>query len=344
MPEGYVLDAGDLVVAMTEQAPGLLGSSGLVPAAGSWLHNQRIGRVGVRNASTSKRFIYYLLNAPSVRAQINRSATGTKVRHTAPERILAVRTPIPTLRTQHRVAAILRAFDDLIEINEQRIELLEGLTRSLYREWFVRFRFPGHETVDLVSSEVGPIPWGWDVGRLDDHLLLARGFDLPLSQRAEGLVPVVSASGVTGTHSIAKTSGPAVVTGRSGTIGRVTYVPSPCWPLNTTLWVKEFRLATPRTAYFLLESLRLDNHGGGAAVPTLNRNHIHGLPIVRSPTGLVATFDSVVTPMFELVEALFERNRTYRRTRDLLLPRLVTGRLDISDIDLGDLLPEAAAA
>jgi type I restriction enzyme S subunit len=107
--------------------------------------------------------------------------------------------------------------------------------------------------------------------------------------------------------------------------------------------VKEFRLATPRSAYFLLESLQLDAHRGGAAVPTLNRNHIHGLPIVMPPRQLVADFDEAVAPMFRWIETLSETNRVLHRLGDLLLARLVNGRLDISRIDLGDLLPAETA-
>jgi type I restriction enzyme S subunit len=167
IPDGYVLPPDSLIVAMTEQAPGLLGSSGLVPADGQiWLHNQRIGRVRIRDGAADKRFLYYLFNEPSVRAQVNATATGTKVRHTAPGRIQAVKVRLPPTRVQRRIAAVLSAFDERIEINERRIELLQDVAGSLYREWFVRFRFPGHEDVELVDSELGPIPSGWAVCHL----------------------------------------------------------------------------------------------------------------------------------------------------------------------------------
>lgn len=145
VPERYVLEPGDVVVAMTEQAAGLLGSSGIVPSTGRWLHNQRIGRVHIREGAADKRFIYYLFNTPAVRAHVSATATGAKVRHTAPERILSVCAAVPSPGVQARVGAVLAAFDELIAINTRRIELLEGLARLLYREWFVRFRFPGHE-------------------------------------------------------------------------------------------------------------------------------------------------------------------------------------------------------
>ena len=187
VPDDYVLSPGSLVVAMTEQAPGLLGSSGRVPDDRQvWLHNQRIGLVTVRNQAADQGFLYYLFNEPSVRAQINATATGAKVRHTAPGRIQAVRAAMPSLPTQRRIAAALSAFDELIEINERRIELLENLARSLYREWFVRFRFPGHEDVDLVDSELGPIPEGWVAARLSDFVTTQYGLTASSSEHQVG--------------------------------------------------------------------------------------------------------------------------------------------------------------
>ncbi len=100
VPADYVLDPGAVVVAMTEQAPGLLGSSGLIPDDGqTWLDNQRIGLVRSR-ADVDERFLYYLFNAPTVRTQINATATGVKVRHTAPKRIAAVQVRVPRRQTQ----------------------------------------------------------------------------------------------------------------------------------------------------------------------------------------------------------------------------------------------------
>jgi type I restriction enzyme S subunit len=122
------------------------------------------------------------------------------------------------------VSASDPAEDDLIENNSRRIAILEAMAQAIYREWFVNFRFPGHENVKLVESPLGMIPEGWDVGRLDDVLVLQRGFDLPIGARLEGDVPIYAATGIVGNHNEAKVKGPGVVTGRSGSLGKVTYV------------------------------------------------------------------------------------------------------------------------
>lgn len=108
---------------------------------------------------------------------------------------------VPPLETQRKIASILFAYDDLIENNTRRIKILEEMAQAIYREWFVNFRFPGHEKVKMVDPPLGRVPAGWEVGRLDDALVLQRGFDLPKKDRVEeGNVPVFAATGLNGHH------------------------------------------------------------------------------------------------------------------------------------------------
>ena len=160
IPENYVLDEDDLIIAMTEQGAGLLGSSALIPEGGKYLHNQRLGLIQDLDQSVlDKKFLYYLFNTREVRGQISGSATGTKVKHTAPERIYRVKAYVPAdVIEQRRIGMILSAYDDLIENNRRRIALLEQAARLLYREWFVHLRFPGHEHVKIIDG----VPEGWE--------------------------------------------------------------------------------------------------------------------------------------------------------------------------------------
>ena len=161
-----MLNEGDLIVAMTEQGPGLLGSAALIPESGKYLHNQRLGLIQeIDNEVLDKYFLYYLFNTRPVRGQISGSATGTKVRHTAPERIYQVKITVPTdVNQQRRIASVLSAYDDLIENNRRRIQLLEQAARLLYKEWFVHLRFPGHEDVKIKDG----VPEGWERKPLDE--------------------------------------------------------------------------------------------------------------------------------------------------------------------------------
>jgi type I restriction enzyme S subunit len=121
-------------------------------------------------------------------------------------------------------------------------------------------------------------------GRLTDVITLQRGFDLPEAQRQSGSIPVVASTGVVGSHSEKKVDGPGVVIGRSGSIGGGQYIAEDFWPLNTTLWVKDFKNHNPRFIYYLLRNIDFLPFNAGAGVPTLNRNHL----------------DSLIVPLFGL--------------------------------------------
>ena len=114
---------------------------------------------------------------------------------------------------------------------------------------------------------------------LSDAITLQRGFDLPTSQRRAGSYPVVASTGIASTHCEAKVKGPGVVIGRSGSIGGGQYIDADFWPLNTTLWVKDFKGNHPRFIYYLLKSIDFSSFNAGAAVPTLNRNHLISIKV-----------------------------------------------------------------
>lgn len=119
----------------------------------------------------------------------------------------------------------------------------------------------------------------WLDTKLGEVLTLQRGFDLPASDRRPGRFPVVASMGVVGTHCEPMVKGPGVVIGRSGSLGGAQYVTDDFWPLNTTLWVKDFKGNDRRFCYYLLKSLNLQTLNVGSGVPTLNRNHVHPLPV-----------------------------------------------------------------
>lgn len=322
VPGGFVLDEGDLIVAMTEQGPGLLGSSALVPERGRYLHNQRLGLVDALDEDLfDKTFLYYLFNTRYVRHQISASASGTKVRHTSPGRIYRVKVRVPEVAVQKSIAEVLSTYDDLIENNRRRIQLLEKAARLLYKEWFVHLRFPGHEHAKIVDC----LPNGWVPATLGELLTLKRGYDLPERLRKPGAIPIVSSSGVTGTHSVARVNAPGIVTGRCGTLGKVHLLQTNFWPLNTSLYVVDFKGNDLFFLYCLLDDLLSHTYSDKAAVPGVNRNDLHMVRTVCPPALVQARFGNVVRPMFEQVRLLRLANEKAARIRDILLPRLING-------------------
>jgi len=146
---------------------------------------------------------------------------------------------------------------------------------------------------------------GWRDVTLGDVCELKRGYDLPKAKRKAGNVPIISSSGPTGFHSEAMVRAPGVVTGRYGTLGEVFYVTEDFWPLNTSLYVRDFKGNDPRWVAALLESMNLGQHDGAAAVPGLNRNQLHRVP-VRVPERAT---QEVTSAILNVLDGLIENNR-----------------------------------
>ncbi|MBB3330260.1 type I restriction enzyme S subunit [Halomonas campaniensis] len=268
-------------------------------------------------------YLAYALQSRQVQGRLKGMGFGATVDHIRVGDAETLAIPCPTLPVQHSIGGILASYDDLIENNQRRIQLLEESARLLYKEWFAHLRFPGHEHVKVTHG----VPEGWEPLPLGDLITLQRGFDLPVSKRVEGEVPIYASTGITGYHAEEKVSGPGVVTGRSGSLGQVMYVNSDYWPLNTTLWVKEFKKIRPHFARHLLAGLHLEQYNGGAAVPTLNRNDVHRIQVLLPPPTLLSLFEEQATDFYQQVDVLTKTNERLAKARDLLLPKLMSGEL-----------------
>lgn len=322
VPDGYILNENDLIVAMTEQGEGLLGSSALVPESNRYLHNQRIGLVDqIDEGLLDRVFLYYLFNTRDVRGQISGSATGTKVRHTAPERIYRVRVRVPEVTKQKFIAETLKAYDDLITNNKRRIELLEQSARVLFKEWFVQLRYPGHEHDKIVDG----VPQGWDRKQLGDLFELRYGKALSEEKRESGLTRVYGSSGEVGVHSSKLVDGPGIVVGRKGNVGSVFWVDFDFWPIDTVYYVEPGKVSLFNL--HLLETLNFQN--SDAAVPGLNREYAYSIRVLIPSSSLSDEFEEFAKALFAQRRCLIEQNAKLGRARDLLLPRLMDGRLSV---------------
>jgi len=350
----FVLASDDVVVAMTDlkQDAPILGAAGIVPAGGRFLHNQRIGRVEVTDdRRLAPEFVPWLLNAPDVRAQVRATATGATVRHTAPERIEAAVARIPSLKDQRGIAALLGALDDHIEINNRRIGLLERLARSLYREWFVRFRFPGAEAPGQVADR--NLPVGLADASLGEVAALVMGQSprsefynevgtgLPFHQGVSGYGPLLPVHRKFSSEGSRRAQAGDVLCSVRAPVGRLNLADR---ELILGRGLAAISRPDGRVA-LLFEQLRHslgaeDSIGGGTIFKAVGKDELARLVVTEPSETLAAAFEAAARPMLDARVALTLVNRTLAHTRGLLLPRLVTGRLDIADVDLGSLLPE----
>lgn len=347
IPEAYVLGENDLIVAMTEQGAGLLGSAALVPQANHYLHNQRLGLVDQIDASVlDKRFLYLLFNTRSVRAQISGSASGTKVRHTAPERIYRVRVQVPDVNTQASIAETVLAYDDLIENNRRRMALLEESARLLYSEWFVRLRFPGHEHTHITDG----VPQGWERKTALEAVSVLSGGTPKTSvpDYWDGEIPfytpkdatdgiwvtdcerTVTELGLQNCNSKLYPRETVFISAR-GTVGKLNMaqrsmvMSQSCYALvGKDHLTQPFVYAAMQSAVDALRQQAVGAVFDAIVVDTFKRINL----LVPSPA-MLRLFDEAVRPIFEQVENLTLQNQKLRAARDLLLPRLMNGEIAV---------------
>lgn len=270
------------------------------------------------------RFIKYLFDA-MLKKRIKQFTQGSAQDNLSQSKLLSLKFPIPSIDEQKNIADILSNYDNLIENNRSRIQLLEQAAQLLYKEWFVHLRFPGHEHVKIKAG----VPEGWENIPLGDILILQRGFDLPLKKRNDGIYPIYASTGINGFHNIHKVKGPGIVTGRSGSLGKVMYVSVDFWPLNTTLWVKEFKRVSPFFTTHLLASMKLEQYNGGAAVPTLNRNDVHSIETLCPAENILKLFDECIGPIYSQIEVLRQSINSLSQARYHLLPKLMNGEIPV---------------
>ena len=194
-------------------------------------------------------------------------------------------------------------------------------------------------------TEVGVIPEDWEVKRIKDIAPLQRGFDLPISTQETGEYPVVYSNGITSFHNSFTTKGPGVVTGRSGTLGKVHYVESDYWAHNTTLWVTNFLGNYPLYIYYLYSSLKLERFGSGSGVPTLNRNDVHDYYVAVPPLLEQQSIARVLSDTDALINALDKLIAKKRDIKKAVMQELLTGKTRLPGFSgewevkrLGDLL------
>lgn len=158
----------------------------------------------------------------------------------------------------------------------------------------------------------------WKKGRLDKFFTLKRGYDLPKQNRNSGNIPIVSSSGVTDYHNIAQIEESGVITGRYGTIGEVFYSKVPFWPLNTTLYVNDFKSNDKKFVYYLLKTLNWSQFNDKSAVPGVNRNHVHELEISFPDICEQKSIASVLSSLDDKIDLLHRQNKTLESMAETL--------------------------
>ncbi|MCY4175228.1 MAG: restriction endonuclease subunit S [Acidimicrobiaceae bacterium] len=356
-----VPQTGDLILA--REAP--VGNVAVVTAGIEPALGQRTVLIRPNPEKVDANFLTYRLLAHDIQHWMRGVASGATVPHLNMEDIRALPMPaLPELSTQVKIGTALASFDDLIENNRRRIEVLEEMARLLYREWFVHFRFPGHEDVELVDSDLGPIPKGWLVCAVRDVAELVRGRSYRRQDLVEdGGLPFLNLKCIARGGGFRKSGlkrydgkykeaqqaypGDTVIamtdmTQERKVVGRAARVPA----LDSNFGIISLDL----TRVLPVDSVDRDylygmfrfssfsetvkEHANGTNVLHLSPDRISEYRFIMPPTQFQHSYRTAAKPMHLLVDKLMLQNEVLREGRDLLLPRLVSGELDLSELDL----------
>lgn len=361
----YLVEDGDLLFARRSY---VLEGSGkcsiIVLPQEQTTFESSIIRARLNKRKSSPYFYYYMFRSPLGRALISSIATRTAVSGIRGSDLVELKVPHPPFPVQHKIAGVLSVYDDLIENNQRRIKILEEMAQALYREWFVNFRFPGHENVQMVDSPLGKIPEGWELTRLESVLSTLEsgcrpkgGIDPTVDD-----VPSIGAENILGLgkydyskdkyvsqHFFSEMkrgrikSGDVLLYKDGAQIGRKSmfrdgFPYTECCINEHVFILRTNEQCTQAYLYFWLAlpqmTDRIKSLNSNAAQPGINQTGVKGLPIILPPDEILEEFESFVEPLLADLFNLAKQNNVVRLTRDLLLPRLISGELDVSDLDI----------
>jgi type I restriction enzyme S subunit len=355
IPDRYHVRPGDVLISLTgshiSQPNSVVGRVAMhSPALPHCLLNQRVGKVIVRDVSTCElSFLFYALIEPETMRAIAMKAHGAANQaNVSPAQIESIEIPIPPLSVQRRIAGILSAYDELMENSQRRIRILEDMARVIYREWFVHFRFPGHEKLPRIASPLGDIPQGWEMKKLGELISYNRQATKPgphLDERK--YVPIdclpskslalLEAKPIEEAQSSLQLfeKGNILFGAMRPYFHKVVIAPF-AGVTRTTCFV--FKTAKPEwnafatmTAFEEATVAYANAHSQGATIPyAVWDGSLAEMPLVLPPDALLRRFEKIAAPMLSRISQSFFTLNNLRRTRDLLLPRLLSGQVSLS--------------
>lgn len=348
----FTVDAGDVVIASSGNTYGKVGR--ISPKDLPLMMNTSVIRF--RSSDSEKLdddFLYAFLRSEVFKRQVESFVIGSAQPNFGPTHLKRMVMPLPPLPIQRRIAGILSAYDKLIENSQRRIQILESMARALYREWFVHFRFPGHESIPRVSSPLGDIPQGW-MGTFGQIATIGREginpsdfpeesfehFSIPAFD--DGCIPAVELGDTILSNKYCIDDSCVLLSKLNPRIPRI-WLPSPTGT-RRAITSTEFLVLKPRAGFsreFIYAKCCTDQFASQFASLAIGTSTSHqrvkpenllSMPSAVPDRTVVDQFTRLVAPILAMSEQLRARSQNLCRTRDLLLPRLLSGQIDVEAI------------
>lgn len=273
----------------------------------------------------NSKYLYYWIKSSEGTGILYNTTIGSSQKALTISALKNIKVSLPPRSVQDKIVEVVSAYDDLIENNQKQIKLLEEAAQRLYKEWFVDLRFPGHENTKIVDG----VPEGWSRTNINEILTFHRGYDLTKNEMKAGRYPVVGSTTVIGYHNEFKIKGPGIVTGRSGSLGKYQFIWDNFWPHNTSLYISDYKDHNIFFVYSLLQTVDFASLNNGGAIPTLNRNVLSNIEVIEPTDELQEMFAKIAEPQYQKIKNLEKQNDKLKTARDLLLPKFMSGEVEV---------------
>lgn len=361
----YLLNKGDIITPLTEQAIGLLGTTARIPESGKYIQSQDIAKITCTNL-LDENFAFYLLSSACVKQQLNAAAQQTKIRHTSPDKIKECTVWIPSFDVQKRIGRILRDIDEKIAINRQINDNLEAMAKQLYDYWFVQFDFPDENGKPYKSSGgkmvwneklKREIPQGWDncvlgdyIGRITNGLNPRKNFILGNGDNY--YVTIRSLVGTTidwnncdrcDNEALSKINSRSqlqvgdIIFSAIGTIGRTYYILEEPrnWNISETSFTLRAKESVPNDFFYgmLLSDeiqIKADKAAMGSTLRCLVMDSLCSLQYTKIPNNMMISFSAKVASLYRQIHRNNKEIAELTKQRDDLLPLLMNGQATVN--------------
>ena len=360
--EEFLLEKGDIITPLTEQAIGLLGSTARIPESGKYIQSQDIAKIDCNENLLDKDFAFYLISSTCVKQQLSAAAQQTKIRHTSPDKIKECTVWIPSLDIQKRIGRIFTDIDNKIAINRQINDNLEAMAKQLYDYWFVQFDFPNEEGKPYKSSGGAmvwneklkrEIPQGWDSSMLQSICTIKRGasprpIDDFMDESHKGM-PWVKISDATNSNSpfmttikehiildgvpkSVKVIPNTLIVSNSATPGIPKFIQIEACVHDGWLVLTDYQEIYKYYLYYVIKMIRhnLLHIASGSIFKNLKTDYLKEFICITPSTEILSKYHNLVKPIMQEILLLQRDTEVLTKQRDELLPLLMNGQATVN--------------
>ena len=332
----FILSEGDIITPLTEQTPGLLGSTAMIPESGKYIQSQDVALVTPDESKLDRNFCYYLLPSKLVKQQLAAGAQQTKIRHTTPDRIKDLTVFIPDLANQKAIGQLLRDIDQKIALTREINRNLEAMARQLYDYWFVQFDFPDENGRPYKSSGGNmvwneklkrAIPEKWGAALMKDFLVIGNGRDH--KDLKTGIYPVYGSGGLMRYVNDFLFSGESVLLPRKGSLSNFMYVNESFWTVDTMFYTKEKLKGAAKFIFYSLRYVDITRYDSGTGVPSMTSISYYAMPFIKPTNDIIKLFDENISSWLVQIKRNEAEIKVLTIQRDELLPLLMNGQVSV---------------